>query len=403
MRKYYSVPLLFFCLAAGIGLFLRWQFIDPTPGIRYPWWVHSHSHVMFLGWVFNVLYLSFTERHLSQKDHPQFLKYFFLLQVLVFAMMISFPLQGYGLYSITFSTLHTLVTAVAIVVFFKKVRGRPETSLWFAKTAWIFFLISTAGPFALGYLMGNGMGNTVWYDLSIYYYLHFQYNGFFFFGVLSLFYQLLERHKIRFDISIAKKFGLLMAVACVPAYVLSALFAQPGIAFNLIGAAAALLQFHAFYLFAGELRLLQQEIGAKFKSSAYALFSIVLVLWLAKLVLQFLSAHPDVAELAIALRPVTIAYLHLVLLGVISTALLAWYMQRGFLASRYTTPALWIMAVGFVGSETCLVCLPWWAQLTGNSISSAVATFTFSLLLFIGGCIFFAGFIKAAANIPKSV
>lgn len=400
MRNYYSIPLLFFCLAAGIGLFLRWQFIDPTPGTRYPWFVHSHSHVMFLGWILNVLFLSFTEYHLSEKDRPQFLKYFLLLQVPVFAMMISFPLQGYGMFSIIFSTVHTLATAVAVAIFFRKTAGRSETSLWFAKAAWIFFLVSTAGPFSLGYLMANGMGTTVWYNLSIYYYLHFQYNGLFLFGVLGLFYQLLERHQISFDDARARRFGFWTAVACIPAYVLSALFAQPGIAFNLIGAAAALLQFYALYLFAIELRILRHPIRMKFRPAVYSLCKVVLLFWVVKLILQFVSAHPYIAELAYALRPVVIGYLHLVLLGVITAFLLAWYMERGFVRKRYAKFALWILTAGFLGTEICLVCMPWWTQLTGGVISSAIAIFSFSFLLFFGGLIFFLAFIKAAPNSP---
>ena len=178
MRKYYSIPLTLFSLAAAIGLLLRYQFIAPTPGVRYTYFLHAHSHAMFLGWIFNVLYLSFVEYHLPTGDHPRFVKYFLALQLPVLAMMISFPIQGYGLYSITFSTLHTLAAIGFIYFFYRRTRGQRSVSLWFAKTALFFFLISTAGPFSLGYLMSHGLGQTYWYNFSIYYYLHFQYNGF---------------------------------------------------------------------------------------------------------------------------------------------------------------------------------------------------------------------------------
>jgi hypothetical protein len=233
MRRYYSIPLLFFAFAAAFGLFLRWQFIDPTPGVRYTWFLHGHSHIMFLGWVFNLLYLSFVDHHVSLSQQPFFRKLFVLLQTLVIAMMISFPLQGYSTWSIIFSTLHTFGALIFVIMFFRRTNGEKTVSIWFARMALLFFCFSTAGPFSLGYLMSNGLGQTVWYHLSIYYYFHFQYNGFFLFGVFSLFFQLLERKSIPFDSSKAMSFGRWLAIACVPAYALSVLFAKPPILFIL--------------------------------------------------------------------------------------------------------------------------------------------------------------------------
>src|SRR5690606_2989085 len=152
---------LFFFLAASIGLFLRWQFVDPTPGVHYTWVLHAHSHVMFLGWVTNVLFLSLMVYHFPPDVHGRWLKFFWALQVPVVAMMISFPLQGYGMYSIIFTTVHTVALMGYTFVFLRKTRNDFRVSAWFARTAWIFFFISTAGPFSLGYLMANGFGQTV--------------------------------------------------------------------------------------------------------------------------------------------------------------------------------------------------------------------------------------------------
>src|SRR5690606_4450419 len=171
MHRYASIPLLFFVLAAAIGLFLRWQFILPTPGIRYTWFLHAHSHIMFLGWVTNVLFLAFI-RYLPEKDHKPALRWFVPAQILVAGMLIAFPLQGYALYSITFSTLHTFLIAGLAIVFLRRTQHVRTTSMRFARPALLFFGLSTFGPFSLGYLMSQGMSNTVWYNFSIYYYLH---------------------------------------------------------------------------------------------------------------------------------------------------------------------------------------------------------------------------------------
>lgn len=393
MHKYYGFPLLFFSLAAAIGLFLRWQFIHPTPGIRYTWFLHGHSHIMFLGWILNVLYLSFVEFHFPEKDQAACLKFFKVLLALVMAMMISFPLQGYGTYSIIFSTIHTVAVMIFIVILLKRSKKNVAISVWMARIAWVFFFISTAGPFSLGYLMANGMGQTVWYNFSIYYYLHFQYNGFFLFGILSLFYHLLEHKSISFDTGKARQFSLWMAIACVPAYALSVLFAKPGMLFNAIGAAAALLQLFALFLFLRQLKSIRREIALKFNATVLSLMIVALFALVLKSFLQLFSAHPDIAQLAYQLRPVVIAYLHLVMVGTATFFLLAWYLERGLVKESISKLALTLLLAGFLGSETCLVVSPWWSSIAPGGTSSAPALFVFSGLMFTGSMFFYLAFL----------
>src|SRR5690606_6051040 len=115
-----------------------------------------------------------------------------------------------------FSTLHTFLIAGLAIVFLRRTQHVRTTSMRFARPALLFFGLSTFGPFSLGYLMSQGMSNTVWYNFSIYYYLHFQYNGFFTFGVLALFYQLLDDKGIAYNQTYARRFALWLAFACVP-------------------------------------------------------------------------------------------------------------------------------------------------------------------------------------------
>jgi hypothetical protein len=392
MRKYYSIPLLFFVVAAAIGLFLRWQFILPTPGVRYTYFLHAHSHVMFLGWIFNVLFLSFVDHHLPDRRRTMCRNFFLLLQLLVIAMMISFPIQGYGLYSIIFSTLHTLTAMVFIVLFFRLTKGDRTVSLWFARISLFFFFLSTAGPFSLGFLMANGMGNSVWYNFSIYYYLHFQYNGFFLFGIFSLYFNLLGRKQIPFNASEALKFGRWMAAACIPAYSLSILYAQPGWLLNVIGAIAAIIQLTALGWLVKHVFLQGEFLKARLHPLAFRLFGIVLASLVVKSLLQAASAHPVIAQLAYMMRPVVIAYLHLMLLGVISFFLFAWYVDMEFVNASAAGTALILLVIGFIGSEICLVLMPWWSQFAGK-VSSPVTVFSISLLLLFGGALFYHAYL----------
>lgn len=394
MRKYYSVPLLFFFLAAVLGLFLRWQFVMPTSGIRYTYFLHSHSHVMFLGWVFNVLYLSFVENNLPEGGRRGYLKLFIGLQVLVVSMMISFPIQGYGLFSIIFSTLHTLAALVFIPIFFHGTKGDPRISVWFARIAWIFFFISAAGPFSLGYLMANGMGQTVWYNYSIYYYLHFQYNGFFLFSILSLFFQMLENKRISFSYKRAKNFGIWMVSACVPTYALSILFSKPGLFFNVLGGVGAILQLMALVIFLTQIDRIKAYLYLNFNAAVMKLFQLVLLGVILKSLLQLASAHPVVARMAYTLRPVTIAYLHLVLVGIVTFFLLAWYIERKLVGESLGKLSAAMLLAGFFGSEVCLVLSSWWSSTIGNAVSSSVAIFALSILMVAGSLLFYLASLK---------
>ena len=388
MRKYYRIPLVFLLLASLLGLFLRWQFLIPTSGIRYSFFLHAHSHVMFLGWIFNVLYLSLLEHNIPGQHHKRLLRIFIALQILVVAMMISFPIQGYGVFSILFSTLHTIAALILVPLFFIYTKRDLRVSTWFARAASLFFFISSAGPFALGYLMASGRGQTDWYNFSIYFYLHFQYNGFFLFGIFSLFYQLLEQKKIAFSVSTAKTFGRWMAVACVPAYFLSTLFAKPGIAFNAVGGAAGVIQIIALTIFLADARNVKQALRHNVSVIVYKIFQLALCALILKCVLQLASAHPQVADLAYSMRPVVIAYLHLVLVGIVTLFLLAWYVEKNLVSTSMATVSIVLLLAGFISSEVCLVLSPWWSLATGGSIEPALLIFVFSALMVLAFLLF---------------
>lgn len=233
--KKYRLPIIFFSIAVAMGTFLRWQYINPTSGVNFRNVLHGHSHLMFSGWVLNVLLFAFIDANIKQVNKI-FSPLLITLQVCTTGMLIAFPIQGYGLTSITLSTLHTLISIITITFFFHQTKASTSISLWYAKLSIIFFLISTIGPFSLGYLSSRGLDQSYWYNYSIYFYLHFQYNGFFTFGILSLLYELLENKKINFDYRKGKTIGMILALCCFPAFSLRILYNKPGIIFNIIGA-----------------------------------------------------------------------------------------------------------------------------------------------------------------------
>lgn len=353
---------------------------------------------MFTGWVFNMLAFAFLDSFVTVRRKTVNLL-LVALQIPVIGMMISFPWQGYGMWSVIFSTLHTAVTVVFIILFFKEIRNHRHVSSWFARIAWIFFLLSTAGPFLLGYLAANGLGQSHAYYFAVYYYLHFQYNGFFMFGIFSLFFQLLESAGIAFRSDRIRKAGIGMTVSCVPAYFLSILFANPGLVFNIAGGLAALIQLVAFITIAKEILSLQTAVKRLFTPASFFIFCIVALCLFLKLLLQLISAHPVIAQMAYALRPVVIAYLHLVLIGIISFFLMIWLREKQAVHHNLWTWATYTMLIGFIGSEFGLVILPWWSTIVPNNVGNASAwIFFFSVFLAIGSMLLLLSSMYARQN-----
>ena len=239
-------------------------------------------------------------------------------------MLISFPLQGYGLFSIIFSTLHTALSGVFLVLFFQDLKHenlKDVASVWFVRASLLFFLLSSLGPLSLGLIMANGLGQSNWYYFAVYFYLHFQYNGFFIFGVIGLFLKLLEERNVPITKAKVVQAGSIMAIACVPAYSLSLLWASLAV-FLCDWFCAATLQIVSIMFFIKTFKGNQFAIQSAFKPFSFLLLRVLLTAFAFKIVLQLLSVHPDIARLAYEFRSYVIAYLHLVLLGIITLFLL---------------------------------------------------------------------------------
>lgn len=381
MRKLLRLPIVFFFVASVIGLLLRWHQYDPIPGFTYSFWLHGHSHIMFLGWVFNALSMAFVISFLPEKSFTWYRRILIVINILLVGMLISFPLQGYGKVSIIISTLHTVLVVVFTLRFFRDTKDKKSSqSAGFARLSLLFFIISSAGPFALGTLVANGLATSVWYNLAVYYYLHFQYNGVFVFGVFSLFYNLLEEKGIDTNQSLVKSFRTLLFIATIPAYALSSLWTQSGLIFNGIGLAAALIQLWALVLFIMSIREHFHQFLARFSPTSRALMIVAGLALIVKLVLQLLSAFPAIASLAYDVRFYVIAYLHLVLIGMVSFFLLAWYHEKHYAFVRSYN--LIVLLVGFIASEIAMISV---GLIPESMIRPLLVGASFLLIIGLGG------------------
>ena len=314
-------------LVAFLGFVLRYKIVYSLPFIDQKHLLHAHSHFAFSGWITQALMALMIAMLSKQKQADLFPKYRWLLYANLFTaygMLFSFPFQGYGFFSISFSTLSIFTSWIFAFVYWKdlnRIRVQSASGQWF-KAALFFNAISALGAFGLAFMMANKIIHQNWYLIAIYFFLHFQYNGWFFFACMGLFVAKLsnlfpEDKKL-------KRIFWLFAGACLPAFFLSVLWLPiPGWLYIIIVISAVAQLF-------GWLWLLQVINKNKFKISAALSVQSKWLLVLSglalsiKLVLQVGSTIPSISTLAFGYRPIVIAYLHLILLGVITLFLLGY-------------------------------------------------------------------------------
>ena len=355
------VALLNFVMVAALGVLLRWHLFDPIGGLVYPYLIHAHSHLAFLGWVFMALFalLSYVFLPAEKVIKPIYTILFVMLQIANLGMLFTFPFTGYALWSIIFSSLHAVASIVFAIIFILDLRfvsgQHNRYIILLIKWSLILMIISNLGPFALGPIMAQGQGYSDIYYLVIYYYLHFQYNGWFTFAVLGLMLWYLAKKGVKFNHQQYKLFFYFNLLAVFPAYVLSALWLEPALAWYWVGGVAAIMQLIANFILL-QILFKNRMLLLKSKPIFILLISIVIAAYTAKNLLQFGSAIPDLAYLAFNSRPLIIAYLHLVLIGFISVALIFFIVSLGFITlNRYVHLSLILFIAAFTASELLLV------------------------------------------------
>jgi hypothetical protein len=348
----WAVALGWFAVAGAVGVLLRAMLVRPFPALTYPFWLHAHSHVVLLGWAFNALLPALLRAFPLSHLRP-YRRLWRVFQVAVLGMLVFFPVQGYAAGSIAFSTLH--VFASYYLAGRLRADLRPDRGFVADLLRWglLFLVLSTLGPYALGVLKARHLHETIWYNLAIYYYLHFLYNGWLVFGGLALLFRWLEGAGLVPAERTRRRFLRAFVASAFGTVCLSALWTHPPAWVWALGGASGLLQLAAGAWLVGWLWRHRRAFQAGECPQVAALLTLALLCFGLKLALQALSALPWAAQWAYAQRHLVVAYLHLVFIGVITFFLLGWAIRHG--ALRPSRVGLGLLVMGFVLSETALV------------------------------------------------
>lgn len=320
-KKWIQLLLLNFLVLACLGLLMRYKIAFSFPYLEQKHIQHAHSHFAFAAWISQALYILLIH-FLEQRRGIDLKKYEFILisnTILSYAMLISFILKGYHLSSNIFSFLIVLNSVYFSYLFIKdswSIKSREASVIWFYGA--IFFnFISILGTFFLMYLNLTGNFNQNIQLASVYFYLHFQYNGWFLLACIGLYlnqlsnYLSLERSRIIF---------WLFFLSTIPNYFLSIMWWEMPNELYAFVVFSAIVNFVSGMLLIVPLIKLNRDYKKYGRSKV--LIYVLVICFVLKLILQTASVIPYLSHLAYSLHSVIIAYLHLVLLVVISNFIL---------------------------------------------------------------------------------
>lgn len=361
MPKIFLHFAIFLFVITGLsGVFMRYTPFLNSLLIKYEYVLHAHSHIAILGWAFLgvfVIFLSLFWKNIKEKKHAIILTS--TIFVVSFIMFISFLYEGYATYSIIMSTLHIFVEYWAIYFIYRQVKSQddlPKISKYFIYGSLLTLVLSTIGPFLLGYLGATGLKESVYFEMAIYFYLHFQYNGWLSLFLIGLFIIILHKRNIGLPTKLLTYGFWIYFIALFPWFLSSISWINIGIYGEILAVSGSIGQCVGIIIVLVAIGKMRGLIKQTFSKVTMISLAFTFLLLLFKSVMELGLISPTLSSLVFDTRPVVIGYLHLTLLGFVSLFILSQY-QMIHLINTNKNPfvvGLIIFLVGFIMNELLL-------------------------------------------------
>ena len=347
-----------FLIVAVLGVLMRYKIAYSLPIVDQKHVQEAHSHFAFYGWITQIIYVLIIRYLHGILSEQQLKKYHTLLVVnaiAAFVMIPSFIYNGYYWVSIAASTVALLTSFAFFFFLLMDLKGKQDlVKPWFIGGLF-FAVISSVGVFGLSYMMSSGNMTQNLYLASTYYYLHFQYNGFFIFTCIGLLLHSLREIGAEISEKDNKLIFWLMFIGCVIGFGLSVLWMKMPLWIFV----AIILGTIAQTIGSVKLYLVLKKNWPKLVLNFSALQRFVLMYvgfaFFAKIVLQLGSTIPALSQFAFGFRNVVIAYLHLILLMCVSVFLINQILATNvFKMTKPVTTGLKLLLLGIFLNEAVL-------------------------------------------------
>lgn len=382
LKLHIKIALGYFFIVALLGVLMRlFHVVDIT--FNYKNILHAHSHVALLGWVYTALTTLIYKLYLSKKEINKKCKVlFWSTQITIIGMLFTFPFIGYALFSIVFSTLFLLASYFFVWFFLKHTSlAQKETNSYKLIRASLWFMVlSSLGPWVLGVIM-NTLGSTSpWYRNAIYFYLHFQYNGWFVVSLFGMLFFVFEKHSIHITKNTFKQFSWILNIGVILTFFLSILWMKPHAAFYFLAGIGSFMQIAAFVILLAIVFKDKELLKISLSRIEGILLKTVAIIFIVKLLLQLLGAFPSIAAMISNNLDFVIGYLHWVFLGIVTVSIFAFLHQFKLWVISKKTAIIYLVA--FISTEALLFYKGTVVWLGGTLLDS------YYTLLFIASAIF---------------
>ena len=281
------------------------------------------------------------------------------LSVISLFMYISFLFQGYGLFSIIFSTLHGFIQYWAIYFIYKQIKNSPyvpKSAYCFIMGGLFSLLLSSFGPYILAYVSVAGMKESAIYNSAINLYLHFQSNGWLILFIIGCFLIMLHSKKIPYHTSMIITGFWIYFISLFPSYISNILWIENiSFIFSFISGVGLIAQWVGTIVICISFDQSLKELKSQYSKRIIILLIFIFYLFIIKSTMNLGLISPELSVLIYETRNVIIGYLHLILLGFISMFILLQFQMLNILRNSIGNKIGWIvLLIGFLLNEFLL-------------------------------------------------
>jgi hypothetical protein len=361
ITRWLKIALFCFLIAASIGVLLRFAFVNEVKWLDYKAFQAAHSNLALLGWGFLgffslLLGIYGTGPVIEKRIYKGIFWSSFILIALssiAFVMIKSKLIPNIIISAISINAL------IFAVTFWKDthLQNKDRISYRFAIMALVFLCISFLGSYmAVIAILASGAKKILLYYLSTQFFLHFQYNGWFTFGLLGLLFRFCETKGVPLNEQKNRNIFYGLTAGVFITFFISLFWGDQNKLWLLfIAAIGGLFQAFPIVIYHKYIFSTVKDILGHLSKPLKVLITISLICFLLKLLLQLIIMIPFIATLAFTIRNYVIAYIHLVFIGMTSLFLFAWAVQHAYLTfSKTVQVGIYSLVIGFILVELVL-------------------------------------------------
>ena len=356
-KGWYKLSVLLFVFAALVGVVLRFAFVKEIPNFNYKNALLSHSHLALLGWI-HLAILNFVLHSFLPDNTPSvwYRNNFLATTVAAIGLSLTLFFGGLNTASASLFLAFLLVNMIISVSILRKIQGLRSFSLRWLRRGLYFLLLSYLGSLVLIGMILTGAPKVMLFYLGGQFFLHFQINGWFTFALFALFFRFFESKGIEFDQSKYHQVVEWFSLSAFLTFALSVAWSSPSTLTFSINSTGVIVQLIAVTLLLLMMYQRKEEIIRVFDTKLFVLVRFFFFCFVGKVVVQSAVVIPYLAEIAYTIRNYVIAFLHLILIGFLSVAIITYQALHSRLLDRKIFGLFIVLFVfSFLTTEILLV------------------------------------------------